>query len=79
MSDPSWMRDLDVASYKTDERSRLAAIWASWAIGQLPPKLRRAAARAWKQGKFPVDLKIPVRLTVAAPPTSQPSADRAIG
>ena len=57
MSDPRWLRDIYQASYLAKERTDLAVMWARWAIEQLPPKLRAKAARAWKTGKTPADIK----------------------
>lgn len=58
MSDePQWMRDLHIAKARSLEEAGCTAVWALWAISQLPTKLRRAAAKAWKQGKLPVDLR----------------------
>jgi hypothetical protein len=53
--DPVWMRDLDAASYRVTASAELATAWAWWAISKLPPGDRKAAARAWKEGKSPFD------------------------
>jgi hypothetical protein len=55
MPEPTWMRDLDVASYRATAPAELAAAWAWWAISRLPPAERKAAARAWRRGKLPAE------------------------
>lgn len=56
MSEPKWQRDLDLAQYHASDPAQRAAIWAAWAIRQLPDELRRRAATAWKRGQYPTDL-----------------------
>ena len=54
-AEPKWLTDLDVAKGRDNRRANLAAYWATWAIAQLEPKLRAAAAKAWKHGKIPAE------------------------
>ncbi len=53
MSDPKWMQDLDMLTYRATEPAKIAALWAYWAIARLPAKLRLAAIAAWKKGRLP--------------------------
>lgn len=46
-----------IAAYHLDEHARRACVWATWAIMQLPEPMRGRAARAWRAGKYPIDLK----------------------
>lgn len=53
MPDPQWMDDCDGAAYRAEQGPKLAAAWATWAIGLLPEGARERAAQAWREGKTP--------------------------
>lgn len=58
MSEPNYMADLDVAFCRSRQDVEIVAAWAWWAISQLDEPLRSEAAKAWKQGKTPSEMKV---------------------
>ncbi len=54
--EPKWLTDLDLAAFRSGNGPQIAAMWATWAIVQLPPAVREVAAKAWSEGKTPADV-----------------------